>query len=269
MALSFEQALERIEQTAAAQADLVAADTQSRTGVWGDMKNVVAQLAVFLSQKLEEHKADVRLQAEKSLSGPVIWYGERIREFQYKPPTVYNLIVVPSAGTRYEVIDPTARIVAAVSVVESGNGTLDIKVAKADTGGNLVKLTTDEVSALRGYLERIKFAGTAINLNSYDPDLLTVNLTIGYDPFYPLATLKTEVELAINSYLKALPFNGWFQPITLIDYVQKVLGVEYVRNTGIAIGALPVVDRIRFNAGYAKIDPATPLSSTLTYTPTA
>ena len=78
------------------------------------------------------------------------------------------------------------------------------------------------------------------------------------------------VELAIQDYCKGLNFNGVFSVTELTDLIQNAVGVinPVFENGASKYGLVaydPIQDYFVPNAGYLKIDPAFPLSTTITY----
>jgi len=72
--------------------------------------------------------------------------------------------------------------------------------------------------------------------------------------------------------LKNIPFNGVFKINSLIDVIQAVQGVTDVTVGSIeakygALAYSPIVRTYTAQAGYIDIDPISPLSNTLNYSP--
>jgi hypothetical protein len=194
------------------------------------------------------------------------WYQEQAFAFQCGYELTWN-----STTRKYEyaTADAAAKLVKLCSVTEPG-GVVRIKVADV-VGGVVQALTTPQLSALQAYFNLIKYPGKLVCV-SYSADLLKIYGTIKYNPLVDVAQVQTDVQQAINSYIKGLPFNGRFNITQLIDNVQAVTGVDDFTSVQVSTkyGALAyqaVSDEYQTYAGYAQIDPAFLLVDTLTYTP--
>jgi hypothetical protein len=165
------------------------------------------------------------------------------------------------------------------------NGILIIKAAKLNAGV-AEPLSASELAGFTQYWLEKRFAGTSISIISQNPDLLKAEYLITYDPqvLSPTGESLTDpgtfpVEDAITEFLQSFQsvnFNGVMQVMKLTDAIQTATGVtnavanniEGKNDGGTYIDILAVADETyTAQAGYMKIDPAFPLSTTLTYTP--
>lgn len=195
-----------------------------------------------------------------------MWYQQQAFTFQYGDTLVYDTNLLQY---KYATDSPAARIVKLCSVTEPA-GVVRIKVAKL-AGNTPIVLTNTELTALQAYFNTIKYPGP-LQCVSFSADMLKVALKVKFNPLVDPAILKANCEAAINSYITGLPFDGRFVVTQLVDKLQQVNGVVDVVDIDInwKYGALPysqVVDEYQTNAGYAQVDPAFPLSSTITYEP--
>ncbi len=127
-----------------------------------------------------------------------------------------------------------------------GLNVVRIKVAKQD-GDELGPLSEPELTALKGYMQKVKDAGVRMRVTSEDPDDLSLHLSVYYDPLVlnsAGARLDgvddTPVKKAINLFLASLPFNGVFVLNELIDAIEAVDGVEIAHVPYAAARHLPV-----------------------------
>jgi len=189
------------------------------------------------------------------------WYIMKAKEFQYGDfvmvdPTTYNV--------GYETIDTAKQIISSCTIQDANK--LIMKVRRKDTD----ILSSDEKTAFESYLFNIKCAGTQILVQNFNADLLTLNMTIVYNGTYSLVTIKSAVENAINSYLSNIEFDSKFNTTKLVDNLQALSGVIDPRfDSATAIDELgntvSFVHEYLSYAGYMKINPLFPLSSTITY----
>jgi len=93
---------------------------------------------------------------------------------------------------------------------------------------------SDEMIALRSFLNKEKFAGTQINLTSQPPETIDIKMTVWVSASEYTSTGKiigTEekpIEAAIDNYLANIVYDGTFYKSRLVDDVQVVRGVNDV-----------------------------------------
>jgi len=199
-----------------------------------------------------------------AIIGTSAWYVQKVKQFQYNSGT---LIINPTTyAVEYDIEDTTAQIIEHAATIESG-GNLILKVRRLASD----ILSTPELNAFKSYINKVKFAGTRIIVWNYDADLLKLYFEIKYDPIIPLSTITTNVETVINDYLDNIEFNSTVNINSLIDNLQAIEGVlDPQFNEG--YGKFDIAAYVAFShtydstAGWCKIDPLYPLSSTITYT---
>ena len=204
--------------------------------------------------------------------GVLRWYQEIAFKFQFGDPLVWL-----NSKYQYAVIDTTHCIVNRCAAIDRG-GTIVIKAAIFD-GTNIVPLSAAQKVAFEAYMQMRKFAGPALTTESNDPDTLKLYYTIYYNPLADLTILQPAVEAAINAYIAEVSginnpdeFNGRFNLTRCTDTIQQVTNVIDPRLTDAqwTYGGNPyaaIVGEQQSNAGYFIIDPAVPLSTTITYVP--
>jgi len=95
-------------------------------------------------------------------------------------------------------------------------------------------------------------------------------MTIIYDGTYTLGTIQSNVEAAINDYISNLEFDSKFNTNMLVDKLQAIAGVidpRFDEGRGQATTGIEIVFQHEYltSAGWATINVAAPLSSTITY----
>jgi len=245
--------------------------TSSKVAIWRLFAYIIT-VAIWSHEKLwDAFKAIVDAIVAAAYSGTLPWYQEQALLFQYGDALSWI-----NNKFQYAAIDATKQIIKRSAAIES-NGILYIKVAKL-TGTDPVKLDTAELAAFQAYIDKIKFAGTHINIISTDADLLKLTLEIVYDPLVLTSdgSLLSDsgtfpVEDAINDYIAGIVWDGVFNLTKLIDAIQIAQGVvDPILTTAEGKASIGSYSTINQNyqsvAGYMIIDTANPLSSTLTYT---
>lgn len=247
-------------------ADLALVNNPSRTALWNLQADIFAYVAYILHKLWTIYEQRLNTAAKAVINHNAYWYALQAKKFQ-----LGDNLDATNGSVEYPVIDEAKQIVTASAVKESG-GTLILKVAK-DGAGGLVPLASSELSAFKGYIESVRDAGVDTLIVSQNPDLLKTALSIYYNPIIPLATIKANVEAAINNYVNNLPFDGIFRRTKLIDAIQAIEGIEDVK-IDICEASVSYTTNPSFTpidvfyesiAGYMNIDSNYPLSSNLNY----
>ncbi len=182
----------------------------------------VVAVAQYATEWLfEQFKQDVEKRIDAALPGTISWYWNKAMNFQYGDSLNINGV--------YDNIDSSKRIISHCSVIESNNGII-IKVNKE----NFQTLNDTEKAAFESYMNRIKFAGTAVMVHSYQPDELRLSLMISNNPLILTAdgksvpSNKDVVKQAVVDYLNGIIYGEKFNKTKLIDAIQNVPGIEDV-----------------------------------------
>ncbi|QKG57017.1 hypothetical protein GKZ68_10490 [Hymenobacter sp. BRD128] len=250
-------------------------NSPSATSIWGLLRFIVATAAQTLETLWDRHTAEVDAIVARAAVGTPGWYADRAKEFQKDDG---SLAVQPSGAIGYATNNPAARIITQATAKEnSTTGKLFIKVAKAGAvAGALAPLSAPELVEVKGYFDRIRFAGTRLEVVSRDADRLQVSGTVYYDPLLDVPTVQAAVLKAAQAYLASLDFDGQVYVSRLTDYLQAVPGVKDVAPLHLAarVGtAAPLAfDRLyETQAGYIILEdtPGAGLLNTLQFVPNA
>lgn len=220
--------------------------------------DVVHDLAIITMEAL----------AAKSRYGTLPWYVSVAKEFQYGDA----LVLIDNEWKYATVNDANKRV--KLSAAQEGPGIVNLKIANIVSGVKQPLLTV-EYNAFVAYINKKKPAGITINVINALADDLSLQLTVNYDPLVLTSTgelISTPgvfpVNDAINLYLESLDFNGGFELMSLVDYVQqqKSKGVvsAYVTGASARYGAnlfVPFTQRYFPNSGYLALHS----SSIITY----
>lgn len=248
--------------------------------------SVIATVAALLQNLFSFHKEDVNRIVDNERYGHKGWYEKMALKFQYSSTLNVNYTEIPDVsavdgdfaeGDVYTPVDENLQIVKYAYAEEqpAGFGVL-LKIAK-EVSGQLMPLgdgnngTNDEITPFSSYMNRIKPAGVPLAIRNTFPDRLYVNLRIYYDPLIvnSLGELLSDtnlkpVEMAIQSYLNSLNFNGEFINMKLIDAIQQAEGVvvvELLSSSAQYAGNPPqyIEDRYTPYSGYMQLDLANDL----------
>ena len=240
-------------------------DSGSQVAIWSLWAYVSSVIIWSLESNMAQLEADVETEKLTATVGNLEWYTQQTLLFQYG----YILTIDPTTfKPYYETIDPTAQIIMSATAQEQF-GSLQIKVRRVSTD----ILTTTEKNAFLEYLRDIKFVGTHINVVNYLSDKLKLYLTILYNSLEPLASVQPQVEQVINNYCANIEFDSIFKTNALIDALQQLPFVDDVQFTTLyarpnsSVTFQTFIWSYQSTAGYCEIDPAFPLSGTITYLP--
>jgi len=252
----------------------------SATALWNLFFFIVASSIAFFESLFDLFKEDIEQRAAEIPTGTLSWHASESLVFQFG-----DTLELIDGNLTYAIIDETKQI-AELAAASENNGLVTIKAAALDGGGNAIPLTAPEKTAFDGYWTDKRFAGTALQTVSLDPDLLKALYTIRVNPSAIDPTTGESlanpgdfpVEDAIDAFLQTFQgenFAGEMQVMRLTDSIQAVSGVlNVVANTvearpdaGVFVDVLAnSAQTYESAAGYMGIDPGFPLSSTLTYT---
>lgn len=245
----------------------------SRVSIFALLFWCIAACAVALDIVFGQAISVMQDLAAKSRYGTLPWYVAIAKEFQYG-----DGLVQVNQEYVYNPVIPANRIVA-LAASKEGTGVVNVKIAKM-TGATPEPLDSTELAAFTAYMAKKKPGGINVQIINDEPDELRFYANVIINPL--ILKLNGEsialpgtfpVEEAINAYLISLStvdFDGRFDTMKAIDFIQKTLGVEaaYTTAASARYGANPFVaftQTYSSNAGYMVIDPTTPLSGTITY----
>lgn len=224
----------------------------SQTAIWRAYVFIFSACIHYHEQLWDYFKQDLEAIALKAVPGTDAWLYARVKEFQYsaESPQVVQMV---DGYPIYVPVNESLRIISRASVKQQIDRRVIIKVAKA--GG---ALSAEELSALKGYIAKIRFAGTKINILSFSSDKIKVVAEIFYLGEYVESTVKANVIAAINQYFASLPFDGVMYNQRLVNAIQAVEGVDdvvlggvYARRDSEAVGQYIEVERFyETYAGY-------------------
>ena len=265
MARSISEIQAAIAADRAARAELAGLTSNSATAVYGLIEYVVAVAQWVHETVWDRFRAEVDALIAAAPAGTAGWYAARALEFQLGD----LLVVLPTGKPGYAPGTRGAKIVTRASAIENPQTReLFLKVAKDDGAGGLAALdSATELRQVRGYFDRIRFAGTPLRVVSREADRLRIHASVYYDPLQNLAALKTAVATALAGYLASLAFDGLVFVAKLEDAIQAVPGVKDVQVVSVLVNASGVdtlVNRVyetaagyvvlESNAGYTPAD---------------
>lgn len=140
----------------------------------------------------------------------------------------------------YNETDPSKQIITQASYMESHDDVnldnkLILKVATGDKG-NLHAIPPEELVMIQSYINRIKFAGTRIEVTSQEGDVLIPRLSVYYDGAVMESEVYGLVEEQLNTYMLGIQFDS---TIYVSDIVAAIRKAEHVTDVYIDEDAQP------------------------------
>lgn len=140
----------------------------------------------------------------------------------------------------YASTDESKQIITQVSYSESTDDeNLDSKlVLKVATGdkGNLSAIGADELVQIRTYLQKIKFAGTRVEVTSLPGDVLVPRLSVYWDGAVSEAEVLDSIEEKLNEYMVNIEFNA---AVYVSKVMEAIRSAEHVTDVWIDEEATP------------------------------
>lgn len=140
----------------------------------------------------------------------------------------------------YANVDETKCIITQVSYIEStDDSNLDSKlILKVATGekGHLEPLPLSELVPVNAYINKMKFAGTRIEVISREGDILIPRISVFYDGGIPESEIYDKIEEKLNEYIMQMPFDS---SVYVSSVIEAVRGVEHVTDVYIDEEATP------------------------------
>ena len=180
------------------------------------MMYVVAVGQYALEWMFEQFKADVEKRIAAALPGSVSWLWNRAMEYQDGASA--NAYYAEHGV--YEGDNPEARIVKYAAVVEKYNGVL-VKV----NGEGYDPIDGEQLASFTAYMNRLKFAGTRLQVSSIQSDDMDITVNVWTDPLVMPEADEQSIGDAVTGYLDGIRYGGTFNKTLLLDAVRRVPGI--------------------------------------------
>lgn len=196
--------------------------SDSKLSILNGITWVVAAVIHSFETLLDVFAYDISETINSRINGTPEYYARALLRYQKG-----DELTVRADGLAfgYASTDESKQIITQVSYSENTDDeNLDSKlVLKVATGekGNLSAIGAAELVQIRSYLQKIKFAGTRVEVTSLPGDVLIPRLSVYWDGAIPEAEVLDGIEEKLNEYMMNIEFN------TAV-YVSKVM--EAVRS---------------------------------------
>lgn len=234
--------LDRMYTAKASKPELDELTADSKVSVWGNLFWVVAYVIDLLRMMFETHKTEVNEAIRLQKTHTAINIRERLLQFLYGytlNEEFQKVYLIPGTdefdteGMTPEQI-AQAKIIKYAAVTESDDEKRVICKIATENAGELAPVNSDQFEAVGEYISQIKAAGVPYTIINFLPDLLRLEIRIFRDPMVLSAsgmhkvTGQKPVEIALQEFMKELPFNGELILQELANKLEKVEGVRIV-----------------------------------------
>ena len=228
----------------------------------------IISVAIFSHELLWDlFRAEIDATLDQRINGTNEWYSTQALLYQDGDEL---LTLGDTTYLGYDPILEDNQIITRCAYFEdliNFKGRLNLKVAKGGAD-NLSNLDPSEIGRVIKYFEKIKFAGTNINIVSIKADEIQLDdITIYHDGVRADEDVLSDVGDAMDDYLINLPFDGQFYVEAFRDRIQQVENVvdvyildlkrtSYINDSDPWLSPdidIPIVRKAVLDAGYAII----------------
>lgn len=205
-------------------------NSSSKVSIWRLMAYVIAVCVWSLEKLFELHSNEVSTALAEKKPHRLKWYRNKTLDFQYGHDLIKDTDQYDNKGITDEDIQ-SSKIIKYSAVIEAEKESLLVIKVATEIGGKLGPIPKVQRDSFAAYINEIKDAGVKVNIINYLPDRLFLTIDIYYNPLminesgYNIIHGSKPVELAIQQYMKELPFNGELVLVHLVDKLQQVPGV--------------------------------------------
>lgn len=198
---------------------------------------IVAAMIYTFETILDVFAVDISTTINNRVNGTPNYYANALLQYQKG-----DVLTVREDGLAfgYQTIDDTKKIITQVSYSESSSDVnLDNKlILKVATGikGNLSAISQEDLVLINAYINRIKFAGTRIEVTSRKGDVLIPRLSVFYDGAVLESLIYDDIEKSLNGYIMDIEFDAGVYVSKVIEAIRKV---EHVTDVYIDETAIP------------------------------
>lgn len=202
--------------------ELVEFSNDSKLSIMNGITWAFAAVIYSFETLLDVFTLDISTAINSRVNGTPLFYVNALLQFQKG-----DELTVREDGLAlgYNEIDETKRIISQVSYSESSSDVnldnkLILKVAQGEKG-HLSPVSGDDLVLITSYLNKIKFAGTRIEVTSSEGDILIPKLSVYYDGAIRETEIYDLIEEKLNDYMMNIDFDSSI-------YVSKI--IEAIKN---------------------------------------
>ncbi|MBU2526249.1 MAG: nucleotidyltransferase [Bacteroidetes bacterium] len=234
MARTIEQIQADILAAKAAEPALAGLTSTSKVSVWRLWSYITAVSIWALEKLFDIHVDEVAELLAKLRPGTPRWYRYKALAFQFGFDLLPDSDLFDNAGVTDEQIEGS-KIIKFAAVTEAADESRVIVKIATEEAGKLAPIAADRQAIFEQYIAEIKYAGVAVTVINFLPDILQLRMRIFRDPLlldengnHRLNGGKP-VEMALLEFMKELPFNGELVIQDLANKLEAVEGVKIVQ----------------------------------------
>jgi hypothetical protein len=202
--------------------ELTEFQNSSRMSILDAFTWVVAVSIMTFETIMDTFKLDLAKDLQNRINGTPSYYASALLKYQSGDELVIN-----EEGTAfsYDTINEDKRVVTKVSyseyAIEGFNDKVLLLKIATGTPGAYLQIEENELLAIRSYIDKIKFAGTSINVVSRNGDVLIPRVTVYYDGAVSKDEACQNIEKSLNEFIANIEFDGVVYIQKIIDAIQR------------------------------------------------
>ena len=217
--------------------ELTEFSSDSKLSIMNGIIWMVATVVYSFETILDVFAIDISNVINSRINGTPNYYANALLQYQ-KGDTLS--VREDGLAFGYTTIDETKRIITQVSYSESSSDVnLDNKlILKVATGqkGNLSAILQEDLVMINAYINKIKFAGTRIEVTSCNGDVLIPKVSVYYDGAVLESEIYDKIEEKLNEYIMNIEFDAGIYVTKVVEAIKKV---EHVTDVYIDDTAIP------------------------------
>lgn len=217
--------------------ELAEFSSDSKLSILNGITWVTSAVIYTFESLLDVFAVDIAGAINERVNGTPAYYANALLQYQQG-----DELTVREDGLAfgYANIDETKRLVTQVSYVESTDDVnLDSKlILKVATGprGKLQAISAEELVPITAYINRIKFAGTRLEVVSLPGDVLIPRLTVYFDGALTESDMYQAIEDKLFAYMMEVDFDSTVYVSKIIEVIR---GAAHVTDVWIDEDAVP------------------------------
>lgn len=202
--------------------ELVEFNSDSKLSIMNGLTWAFAAVIYSFETLLDVFSMDISTAINNRINGTPLYYVNALLQYQKGDELI---IREDGLAFGYSEIDETKRIISQVSYTESSkdvnlDNKLILKVAQGDKG-QLSAIPQEEIVLISSYLNKIKFAGTRIEVTSLNGDILVPRLSVYYDGAIQEAEIYTLIEEKLYEYMMNMNFDSSIYVSKVMEAIRK------------------------------------------------
>lgn len=196
--------------------------SDSKLSILNGITWTFAAVIYSFEMMLDVFAIDISTIINKRINGTPTFYINALLQYQKgDEPTVRE----DGLAFGYANIDPAKQIITQASYTESSSDVnldnkLILKVATGDKG-NLHSIPIEDLVLINAYINRIKFAGTRIEVTSQEGDVLIPKVSVYYDGSVMETEVYDLIEEQLNDYMHNIKFDSTIYVSDIIAAIRK------------------------------------------------